>query len=123
MSGIINPEWLAAHPGFLKAGRQRSHGDKFRGYGGTPGRGPAGETCRSCRNYAHNHGSEGRSSKGYPKCWLMEPIWTNGPGTDIKARSPACEKWEPRLGKKSLQEIDYEEKYQNFLEHLKSRKP
>jgi hypothetical protein len=52
----------------------------------------------------------------------MQPIWTNGPGTDIKARSPACEKWEARLGKKSLQEIADEEEHERILAHLKSRK-
>ena len=27
-------------------------------------------------------------------CGLMRKYWTNGPGTDILARSPACKKWE-----------------------------
>lgn len=91
---IISKEWLDAHPGAVCKGTGTGKGlNRTRGYAATPGTGPQGETCRSCKHYAHNRGSEGRS-KPYPKCGLMRPLWTNGPGTDIKARSPACSKWE-----------------------------
>ena len=56
-----------------------------RGYAAPPGTGPAGKTCRDCDNYARR-----RSAKTYLKCWLMRDVWTGGPGTDIKAKSPAC---------------------------------
>lgn len=62
----------------------------LRGYADTPGTGPAGETCRSCRHYARVE-----HAKVYLKCALMRARWTGGPGTDILARSPACSRWEP----------------------------
>lgn len=64
---------------------------KNAGYAAPPGTGPDGETCRTCKHYAYNHN---RTSRRYPKCALMEAVWTHGPGTDIKARSPACSCWE-----------------------------
>lgn len=57
-------------------------------YAAMPGTGPAGETCGSCK-HCHRAGS-GR----YRKCELCRSKWTGGPGTDIKARSRACSKWE-----------------------------
>lgn len=57
-------------------------------YAAAPGTGPAGETCGSCK---HCH----RAWNGrYRKCELVRTLWTGGPGTDVKARSPACPKWE-----------------------------
>lgn len=61
-----------------------------RGYADVPGTGPAGETCGSCR---HIHGTGGK----YLKCKLRQAGWTSGPGTDIRARSPACKKWEAKV--------------------------
>lgn len=57
-----------------------------------PGTGPDGETCQSCRHYYVVPGHNGR----YRKCKVIEHRWTNGPGTDIKARWPACWLWEPK---------------------------
>jgi hypothetical protein len=54
-----------------------------------PGTGPAGETCGSCANL---HRKE--MSKVYLKCNLTRPQWTGGGGTDVRARDPACSKWE-----------------------------
>lgn len=54
-----------------------------------PGTGPAGETCGSCANLCRK-----RMSKVYLKCWLTEKLWTGGGGTDVRARDPACSKWE-----------------------------
>jgi hypothetical protein len=34
----------------------------------------------------------------------MVRFWTHGPGTDIKAKSPACKHWEAKIGRKSKQE-------------------
>lgn len=59
-------------------------------YAGHPGAGPPGETCRTCAHYR----SVGGGSRTYPKCNLIRHRWTGGPGTDIKAKTPACEKWE-----------------------------
>ena len=60
-----------------------------RGYADTPGTGPDGETCGSCK-----HHSGVRYAKFYHKCRLMEASWTGGPKTDIRVRSPECSKWE-----------------------------
>lgn len=70
---------------FLTPARKNS------GYAAPPGTGPANETCRSCKHYTYN---ETRTTRTYRKCNLMRTIWTHGPGTDIKASSPACSKWE-----------------------------
>lgn len=50
------------------------------------GSGPAGETCGTCANAARF----GR----YAKCKLVRGRWTNGPGTDIRLRWPACSGWQ-----------------------------
>lgn len=63
-----------------------------RGYAARPGGGPKGETCRSCRHYCRLPSGGGR--KHFLKCGLLEANWTHGPGTDIKAGSPACCLWE-----------------------------
>ena len=35
-------------------------------------------------------------SRSYPKCSLDRAQWTKGPGSDIKVRWPACERWEAK---------------------------
>jgi hypothetical protein len=60
-----------------------------RAYPAQPGSGPEGETCKTC---AHFHRNE--MAKTYFKCKLMSAVWTGGGGSDIKARCPACSKWE-----------------------------
>lgn len=62
-----------------------------KGYAGKPGTGPKGETCGSCRNIHKKCGS----GRAYLKCRLIRWRWTGGAGTDILARTPACERWEP----------------------------
>lgn len=59
-----------------------------RGYAATPGTGPAGETCGSCKHLIRRE-----FAKVYRKCRLTE---TRGASTDIKVRSPACLAWEAR---------------------------
>lgn len=61
-----------------------------KGYAAPPGTGPQGETCKTCEHYVRRDGS----AKKYLKCALVRARWTNGPGTDIKAGSPACLYWE-----------------------------
>ena len=58
---------------------------------GMNGRGPEGETCGSCAHCVRLK----HDSRTYLKCGLMRHHWTNGAGTDIRARWPACEHWEP----------------------------
>ena len=60
-----------------------------RGYPAMPGTGPAGMRCKDCENYVIR-----RLSKDYRKCQLMRAVWTGGAGTDIRANSPACSKFE-----------------------------
>jgi len=59
-----------------------------RGYAAPPGTGPEGETCGTCKHIYRN-----RLAKTYLKCALMRRNWTGGPGTDIRARAPACRHW------------------------------
>lgn len=65
--------------------RRRASENNKRGHAWKPGTGPAGETCKTCKHY--------RRGK-YLKCLLMKAHWTAGPKTDIRARDPACMKWE-----------------------------
>jgi len=63
------------------------------GYAAQPGTGPEGETCKTCEHKVRlgRHGG-----KSFLKCKQREATWTNGEGTDILARTPACSKWAPR---------------------------
>ena len=63
--------------------------EKYRGYPSHPGTGPENETCRTCKFKTKRVGVAGN----FLKCKLMKEIWTGGPGTDIKANSPACRYW------------------------------
>lgn len=56
-----------------------------------PGRGPSGETCRTCRHKI----ATGYGRRRYLKCGLVRRFWTHGAATDIRASWPACAKWEP----------------------------
>ena len=62
---------------------------KGRAYAAPPGSGPVGERCKTCMHYAAREWD-----KRYLKCGLMRAYWTKGTGTDIKASSAACAKWE-----------------------------
>ncbi|NSX15009.1 hypothetical protein HTY52_13075 [Cupriavidus taiwanensis] len=62
-----------------------------KGYAAMPGTGPEGEKCQTCRHKASTGNSHARV---YWKCALMRNAWTGGPGTDIRMRSPACNRWE-----------------------------
>jgi hypothetical protein len=56
-----------------------------------PGTGPEGETCGSCANLYRK-----QMAKTYLKCGLTRALWTGGGGTDVRARDPACSKWETK---------------------------
>ena len=62
---------------------------KRRGHAWFPGTGPAGETCRTCEFYTLIHRANTYRKCGHPGA----PKWTSGPGTDIRARDPACARW------------------------------
>ena len=66
---------------------------KRRGHSATPGTGPAGESCRTCR---HRYRNVVRSGRAYLKCDLQRARWTGGRATDIRAKDPACRFWEKR---------------------------
>lgn len=82
---------LAGGPALTPAERRSMirKGPKPNGYAGTPGGGPVGETCRSCRHIVRRE-----FAKTYLKCGLA--AHTGGRGTDILARSPACALWEAK---------------------------
>lgn len=69
-------------------GEKKRRETRPNGYAAPPGGGPKGETCKSCTHYARV-----RHSNIYRKCLLVRASWTNGPGTDILAKSPACVYW------------------------------
>jgi hypothetical protein len=64
--------------------------DIARGYAYPPGTGPAGETCKTCKFAVRIHYHD----RTYYKCRKSERVWTHGPGTDIRLKSPACKLWE-----------------------------
>jgi hypothetical protein len=63
------------------------------GYAAQPGSGPAGQRCNTCRHYQRVSGG----NRAWPKCALMAHAWTHGPGSDIKAKTPACRRWQERI--------------------------
>ena len=54
------------------------------GYYCTPGTGPAGKLCKHCRHFSRIE----HHDKKYFKCAMVTE--TRGPGSDIRASSPAC---------------------------------
>lgn len=71
----------------------RKRPSKLRGYYLTPGSGPAGETCGTCKHHAVL-----QYANNYHKCLRVREGWTSGYGTDILVRSPACSGWELEEG-------------------------
>lgn len=69
--------------------RMKARDPQPKGYAALPGTGPAGETCKTCKHLVRR-----QFSKTYLKCGLMWRAWTGGPGSDIRAKSPACRHWE-----------------------------
>lgn len=54
---------------------------------------PAGETCRTCEHCCRVQ----RGGSVFLKCAVIKFRWTHGPGTDIRAKSPACELWQAKV--------------------------
>lgn len=63
------------------------------GYAALPGSGPEGKTCRDCQ---HKLTLSNTGNKTWIKCELMRAAWTHGPGSDIRAGSPACRRFEAK---------------------------
>lgn len=82
----VSEEQLPTAPG---VGARKA--TQAKGYVARPGSGPTGETCGTCCHLA-------RISRGrvYLKCALARAAWTHGPGSDIRAKSPACRLWQPK---------------------------
>lgn len=74
------------------AGRKRMRrraSEVPKGYAAQPGSGPGGETCATCRHLARKR----RAARTCLKCELNRGAWTRAPGTDVRAGSPACQRW------------------------------
>lgn len=89
---MIDLVTLMAGPHMTPAERRKLVGKPAKGlYAAAPGTGPDGQTCGSCAHLCRK-----AMAKTYLKCGLVQAKWTGGGGTDVKARSPACSKWERR---------------------------
>jgi hypothetical protein len=76
--------------GTMPSLRSRAHPKKT-GHAAPIGSGPSGESCKTCHHYVRvNYGGIWR------KCDLMRKFWTHGPGSDIRAKDPACRHWQAR---------------------------
>ena len=53
-------------------------------------------TCKQCQHKHSFGGPNSSSKKTFIKCELRRDTWTNGEGTDILARTPACSKFEQK---------------------------
>jgi len=74
-----------------KSGKKKRKPTLPHGHAWKPGTGPAGETCGTCKHMVRRH-----LAKTYLKCGKNEAAWTGGPGSDIRAKDPACKFWEPK---------------------------
>lgn len=81
-----DPDWFeagstipAAHIVNVRSGRHPM---------GNPLLGQEGATCGNCMHLAESHGSN-----TYFKCALMRREWTAGPGTDLRKKWAACNRW------------------------------
>lgn len=80
-------------PGWFKGGTATQKRHAYAGRHPTGKRlGPATETCGNCANLKRYRASN--PDRVYAKCSLY-PV-TNGPGTDIRHRWPACELWKAK---------------------------
>jgi hypothetical protein len=69
------------------------------GYGGIPGTGPAGETCATCKHHYRK-----QMASVYHKCLLAKHLWTGGTKSDIRVRTPACNRWESAASAREMGE-------------------
>lgn len=64
-----------------------------KGYAGTPGGGPPGETCKTCEHRVKLRAN----SKRFYKCGRNRHNWSRSITTDIVLKMPACHLWEKSL--------------------------
>jgi hypothetical protein len=83
----------ADHRAINGTGKQKRKPTEPKGYAALPGSGPEGETCRNCK---HKQTQSNTGAKSWIKCVLMKAAWTHGPGSDIRASSPACRRFEAK---------------------------
>jgi hypothetical protein len=81
------------HRAINGTGKQKRKPTEPKGYAAVPGSGPEGKTCRDCK---HKNTMSNTGAKSWIKCDLMKAAWTHGPGSDIRAGSPACRRFEPK---------------------------
>lgn len=67
-------------------GRRGAHYIAPCGYAASPGTGPTGETCGSCKHLARG--------RRWAKCELVRGKWTRSRTTDVLVRAHACRRWE-----------------------------
>jgi hypothetical protein len=75
-------DWISRSKGAVGR-RKNKPWAEIRGYG------PEGVTCKTCKFLDRN-----QKSRTYYKCGKVEI--TNGPGTDIRLKDPACRLYEER---------------------------
>jgi hypothetical protein len=89
MFGNDVPEYEKITAETMKAANKRKRRPtKPNGYASVPGTGPAGEFCRTCV-----FKTSVEYARKYIKCFANKAHWTGGPGSDIRAGSPACKRW------------------------------
>lgn len=71
---------------------------KPHGYASTPGRGPAGQTCRTCEHRV----KLSAGNKTFYKCGKNRHNWGSSIASDIVLKTPACNLWEATLSKTPL---------------------
>lgn len=94
---LVDPEMVHEALGGRRKGamtsaeraRLRQRQPKRTGYAAPPGSGPQGSRCWDCVN---RRLVESPARRRFWKCALVK--WTNGAGTDIRLRSPACSRFE-----------------------------
>jgi len=64
---------------------------KGRGYAGTPGTGPIGETCKTCAQLRCHTRTYGSGQRRWYKCALVKVTYSVD--TDIRLDAPACHAW------------------------------
>lgn len=73
-------------------GKPRRHTRlKGTGYAGTPGTGPAGETCKTCAQLRAHVRTYGSRTRRWYKCARVKVTYSAD--TDIRLDAPACHAW------------------------------
>lgn len=82
----VGPELVPVSP------KRGKHYIEPKGYACSPGTGPSGETCGTCKHYLRM----GRSKHRFAKCGRNRHGWTHSRRTDILAGARACKYWEKK---------------------------